>query len=330
MPSSLSDTIPPQDQISGEILAQLIELLRDFESELSQDDLRRKVQALIPVHQSLAALDRSLIPAEIASSARARLLHYFLTYPFIILPREELMIVGAIDNWARRVRELRVEHGWSILSGSTAKAMAEEGEFPLPDVDVSSMQPDDYIMTDTQQDKEAAYRWNVAKGIRNRNISVRAKVLDYLRANVGSAVTGEELSYVAKGRTEWARRVRELRTELGWPIVTQASGRSDLPIGVYMLESLRQSPEHDRQIPDRIRRRVLRRDNYHCRRCNWSHDLWNRSDPRHLELHHIRSHAEGGKNTESNLITLCTVCHDEWHAAENTHTEEGFKNWLMT
>jgi hypothetical protein len=318
------------DQVAQELLDRLNPLLQNFQAELSQDDLRRKVQALIPLHEALAALDRSLIPPEIASSARDRLLHYFLTYPFIILPREELLIVGAIDNWARRVRELRVEFGWSILSGKTARAMAEEGEFPLANVDVSKMRPDDYIMTDPNQDLEAAYRWHVAKEIRNRNISIRDKVLAYLQENVNRPVSGEELRYVAKDRTEWARRVRELRTEYGWPIVTQASGRPDLPVGVYLLESLRQSPEHDRQIPDRVRRQVLRRDNYLCRRCNWSHELWNRSDARHLELHHIQAHAEGGENSEDNLITLCTSCHDDWHISRKYHTEEEFISWLKT
>jgi hypothetical protein len=31
----------------------------------------------------------------------------------------------------------------------------------------------------------------------------------------------EELKYLAKDKKEWARRVRELRTEQGWPIVTK-------------------------------------------------------------------------------------------------------------
>ena len=118
---------------------------------------------------------------------------------------------------------------------------------------------------------------------------------------------------MAKDRTEWARRVRELRTEFGWPIVTKNTGRPDLDIGVYLLEADRQSPEHDRYIPDRIKREVLRRDRYECQNCGWSHEEWNRSDPRHLELHHIEHHVNGGENILENLLTLCIVCHDEIH-----------------
>ncbi len=96
--------------------------------------------------------------------------------------------------------------------------------------------------------------------------------------------------------------------------MTKNNGRPDLPIGVYVLEADRQGPEHDRTIPDPVRRAVLRRDQYQCRKCGWTHRLWNRSDPRHLELHHIEEHAKGGANAEENLITLCTVCHDDIHA----------------
>ncbi|PKN67334.1 MAG: hypothetical protein CVU57_03040 [Deltaproteobacteria bacterium HGW-Deltaproteobacteria-15] len=117
-------------------------------------------------------------------------------------------------------------------------------------------------------------------------------------------------------KTEWARRVRELRTEFGWPVATKTTGRPDLWIGVYVLLADRQSPEHDRNIKDEVRREVLRRDGYKCRECGWSHEEWNPSDPRHLELHHIVHHVKGGKNVEANLKTLCTSCHDKTHAEE--------------
>ncbi len=318
------------EEKTNELFASLLKLLDNFESELSQRDLRKKVQSLVPVYQNLARLGKSLIPENLASSARDRLLYYFLKYPYIPLPREELLIVAGIDQWARRVRELRVEYGWSILSGTTAKHMANEGEFPLNFVDVNEMRPDDYIMTNTEQDRDAALRWHMAKDIRNKPAGVRDKILEFMRANVGKLVTGEELRYVSKDKTEWARRVRELRTEYGWPILTKNSGRPDLPVGVYVLEQDRQSPAHDRKIPDPVRRSVLRRDNYTCKRCGWQHSLWNRSDPRHLELHHIQAHYQGGLNSKENLITLCTVCHDLWHREENKENSLDFYRWLDT
>ena len=81
-----------------------------------------------------------------------------------------------------------------------------------------------------------------------------------------------------------ARRVRELRTEFGWPVATKLTGRPDLGIGIYILQADRQGPEHDRHIPDDLRGKVLRRDEYKCCECGWSHDEWNPSDPWFLEL----------------------------------------------
>jgi hypothetical protein len=298
---------------SEEIRKELQNLIINFENELKSDDLRKKVLALVPCFHQLRELGKSLISRDIARSARDRILHYFLKYPQIMIKGDELLVVSGIQEYARRVRELKVQFGWSIVSGVTANQMNQESEFPIENIDVTTMGPSDYVMLSTKQDRDAAHRWNLANEIRRENISVRDKILKFLRQNVGQKVTGEELRYIAKDKTEWARRVRELRTEYGWPVVTRNTGRPNLDVGVYLLEADRQSPEHDRRIPDPVKREVLRRDEYRCQKCKWSHEEWNRSDPRHLELHHIKHHASGGENTEENLITLCTVCHDDIH-----------------
>lgn len=302
------------------IREELVALLLNFKQELMSDDLRAKVQALVPACHMLRALGSSLVPKKAASGARNRILFYFRKYPCTVIGGDELMVVSGIQEWARRIRELRVQFGWTIVSGKTAKEMKQEGESPLEGISVEDMVPDDYVLLDTTQDRDAAHRWHVANEIRRKDLSVRDKILTFMRQNIGKPVTGEELRYVAKDRTEWARRVRELRTEFGWPIVTKNTGRPDLAVGTYLIEADRQSPKHDRNIPDQLRRKVLRRDKYHCTKCKWSHKLWNRSDPRHLELHHVKHHARGGETREENLITLCTVCHDALH---RRHTKKG-------
>ena len=291
---------------------ELVALLTDFQKNLESDNIRSKVIALIPAYQLLRRLGASLIPRSSDLAARDRILLYLRKYPRVIIRGEEIMVVAGIGEWARRLRELRVQFGWSIVNGITAKEMEQEHEFPLS-VDVSHMGPEDYILLDEREDREAAHRWNEANSIRKSKGSVRDRILQFLKANVGHPVTGEELRYVAGNRTEWARRVRELRTEHGWPIATKNTSRPDLPVGAYVLESLRQSPAHDRNIPDDVRGEVLRRDNYKCQNCGWSRSEWDPSDPRHLELHHKKPHAKGGENSEENLTTLCTVCHDKLH-----------------
>ncbi len=292
---------------------ELYHLIVNFEDQLLSDDLRSKVLALVPCFHQLRELGKSLIPKSVAKSARDRILHYFRKYPNTMIRGDELLVVSGIQEYARRIRELKVQFGWSIASGITAKEMAKEDDFRINGADVSSMTPADYILLSEHQDRDAAHRWNVANQIRREKFSARDKILKFFLANIGRPLTGEELRYVAGNITEWARRVRELRTEYGWPVVTQNTGRPDLEVGVYLLEADRQSPEHDRRIPDPVKGKVLKRDKYRCQNCGWSHDQWNRSDPRHLELHHVKQHAAGGENAEDNLITLCTVCHDDIH-----------------
>ena len=291
----------------------LADLIDNFSEELKLGDLRAKVQALVPAHHLLRDLGSSLIPRANAASARDRITLYLATYPRQVIQGDELMVISGIGEWARRVRELRVQFGWNIATGVTAKEMIAEGELVLDEFGVTRLGPDDYVLLDEHQDRDAAFRWNKANEIRKKNLAVREKILEFLVANVGKAVTGEELRYVANDKTEWARRVRELRTEFGWPVTSKTTGRPDLPIGSYVLEENRQTPPHDRKIPDEVRRAVLVRDEYKCQKCRWSHATWNPADPRHLELHHITHHAQGGDNTMENLKTLCTVCHDVVH-----------------
>ncbi len=303
----------PKSTTPDEVRNRLIVLLSDFEKHLRQDDLRQKVKALVPAFHLLRDLGSSLIPHQDAGAARDRILSYFRKYPFEVIHGDELMVVSGIQEWARRTRELRREFGWTIASGVTIREMYSENEVDLEGIDIDALKPEEYILLQTEQDREAALRWRIANQIRKKKMGVRNKILEFLRANVRHPVTGEELRYVANDKTEWARRVRELRTEFGWPVATKNTGRPDLGVGYYVLEQDRQSPAHDRNIPDPVRRSVLVRDSHSCRQCGWSHDQWNRSDPRHLELHHKQHHMDGGANTEENLMTLCTVCHDDIH-----------------
>ena len=298
---------------------ELVDLLTNFASELTNSDLRRKVRALIPAFHKLRDLGSSFIPIDEASNGRDRILAYLLRYPKQVIDGDELMVVSGIGEWARRVRELRVEFGWWIYSGVTFSDIAEAASSAGDVQEVAAVtefriHPDQYVLMKPEQDRDAAYRWNVLNEVRRKRLSVSDKIIEYLRKNVGKQITGEELKYLAKDKKEWARRVRELRTEAGWPIVTKNSGRDDLPIGVYVLEEDRQAEEHDRHIPDPVRVEVLQRDHFSCVQCGWNRSKLSPDDPRKfLELHHKTEHVRGGENTAENLETLCNVHHDEVH-----------------
>lgn len=290
----------------------LVDLLLRFEEHLKSSNLRTQVQELVPAHHLLRDLGSSLIDEPNTDSARDRILAYFKKYVGSVLAGGELMVVAGIDDYPRRIRELRVEFGWPILSGVTVSEMRRENEEEaqaLPE-----MKPDEYLMAHANQDRDAAHRWRIANEIRKTSAAVKTKLLKYLLENVGKEVTGEELRYVAGNKSEWARRVRELRTEEGWRVTTKTTGRPTLPVGVYILESAEQAPPQDRKIPDPVRYKVMQRDDYSCIDCGWdSRTDWSPSAPRHLELHHKKPHVEGGENTVENLVTLCNICHDERH-----------------
>ncbi|MBW1701616.1 MAG: HNH endonuclease, partial [Deltaproteobacteria bacterium] len=239
-------------QVDPEVFRRRVEeLIRNFESELQTENLRPKVLALVPIFHGLRDLGKALIPSVYASAARDRILYYFRKYPGIVIAGDELLVVSGIQEYARRVRELRVQFGWTVASGVTIKEMSEDQDADIPN-ELMAMKPSDYVLLNELQDRDAAHRWNVANTIRKERGSVRDKILKYMRANVGKGITNEELRYVAGDKTEWARRVRELRTEYGWPVATRSTGRPDLSVGVYVLQADRQSPEHDRHIADDI------------------------------------------------------------------------------
>jgi hypothetical protein len=260
------------------------------------------------------------MPEEQAEShaGRTRILRYLRLHTGQVIDGHELMVVSGIGDYPRRIRELRVEYGWPVISGVAVKTMREDDLDEHTGSDLPHMRPDEYVLIEDRQDTAAAGRWKLANDIRKAKGGVKEKILRYLQANVGKPVTGEELRYVANNRKEWARRSRELRTEEGWPVATRFSGRPDLPMGVYVLEEDRQAPPHDRQIKEKTRRDVLIRDNYTCKDCGWNHASANPADIRFLELHHLVHHSKRGENVEENLLTLCNICHDERHCQENS------------
>ena len=145
--------------IPEELRQSLVDLLTNFAEELKKDDLRQKVVTLVPAFHTLRDLGSSLIPKSEASSARDRIIAYLKQYPGIIIDGDELMVVSGISEWARRVRELRVQFGWWIYSGVTFKQMAQNPDdaeaFKAMGIDPSLIKPDQYVLMNMAQDLEA-------------------------------------------------------------------------------------------------------------------------------------------------------------------------------
>lgn len=279
--------------------------LSSLEEDYSGLDLRGKVLRLVDVLSRTRALNIAVVRDSGCDSraARDRIRLYLVQYVGVVISAAELEVVAGISEYGRRIRELRVESGYSVLTGSSND----------PEAGVR-LRPDEYLLLRAEPDREAAHRWHIANRIRREKGAASDRLLAYLQANVGSVLTSEELSYVAK-ISSWARRTRELRTEAGYAVATRNTGRPDLLMGEYVLESAQRIAEpHDRHIAQDVQEEVYSRDESRCRACGWTRDQWSRDDPRILELHHVQHHARGGANTADNLLVLCSVCHDEVHA----------------
>lgn len=288
------------------LLLQIDGQLQRFNSGREKLGLREKVLCLVELHNRVKDLGVSAVCDHGLddSSARERIRLYLIECTGVAVDGTELEVVAGISEYGRRIRELRVESGYQIASG---KSFDPESGIEL--------KPDEYMLVSATPDSDAARRWHVANRMRKLSeLGSRERILLYLQENVGQVVTTEELAYVANIR-EFGRRVRELRTEEGYAIATRFTGRPDLASGQYVLESAdRVAEPHDRRIPEGVQKEVYLRDGNQCRVCGWDRAGWTREDPRILELHHIAHHADGGSNVASNLVVICSRCHDEVHA----------------
>lgn len=139
----------------------------------------------------------------------------------------------------------------------------------------------------------------------------RAKLRDFFTENVGIVLDSDTLREVA-GTSEWGRRVRELRNEEGFNIVTH-NDRSDLKPGQYLLLSLKPLPAFERGISKETRAFVLDRNGFTCQMCGTAagepHPYDNGRKTR-LHIGHIIDKSMGGTDDASNLRAICSVCNE--------------------
>lgn len=146
-----------------------------------------------------------------------------------------------------------------------------------------------------------------------RKSGARERIKNYLRGRVGEKIPGHQIRAVARA-TEWARRVREIRDDEGWPIRTHHDDSSLKP-GEYMLAD--EPPEESenyrfaKPISARVRAFVLERNGYTCQMCGAGAGDPDPDNPgRKIRLHigHIIDRSHGGDNEPGNLRALCSAC----------------------
>jgi hypothetical protein len=161
--------------------------------------------------------------------------------------------------------------------------------------------------------------------------SVKQRLRKFFLDNIGRVITSRELSEVASPASEWARRVRELRDEEGWPILTH-NDTTKLKPGEYLLETkptARPDVVFQRNISQKLRAEVLDRNGFTCQMCGLTPSDVDPITGRRTRLHigHIVDKSLGGKDEASNLRTLCSTCNQ---GAKNITSEKPSALWLLS
>ncbi len=156
--------------------------------------------------------------------------------------------------------------------------------------------------------------------MKKASTGARAKLRKYLLANTGRVIGSDELRKASGNISEWARRIRELRTEEGYQILTH-NDRNDLKPGEYLLEDKKPQPAFARAISKETRSLVLDRNGFTCQMCGAVAGEPHPYDPgRKARLHigHVIDKSMGGTDDLGNLRAICSVCNE---GAKNLTTD---------
>ena len=140
----------------------------------------------------------------------------------------------------------------------------------------------------------------------------KQKILDFLIKNIGKVISSKEIQEASGWAAEWARRVRELRDEQGYQILSHKD-RVDLKPGQYIMVNAKRKPAFVRGISKETRAIVLERNGFTCQSCGLAAgdpDPFHPSRTIRLTRGHIIDKSKGGLDTPSNLKAICTNCNE--------------------
>ena len=144
-----------------------------------------------------------------------------------------------------------------------------------------------------------------------REPGARSKLRKYFLDHIGEVLESDTLQRVAN-TSEWARRVRELRNEEGYQILTH-NDRSDLKPGQYILVDPNPKPAFARELSKEVRAYVLDRNGFTCQMCGavaGEPHPYDSSRNTRLHIGHIIDKSMGGTDDPANLRALCSICNE--------------------
>lgn len=140
----------------------------------------------------------------------------------------------------------------------------------------------------------------------------KTKIREFLLANIGRTLESDEIREASGNVSEWGRRLRELRDEEGYEILSH-NDRADLKPNQYRLETDKRRPAFERTISKETRAHVLERNGYTCQMCGVAagdEDQYNPQRTIRLTIGHIVEKDKGGSDEPGNLRAVCSNCNE--------------------
>lgn len=159
----------------------------------------------------------------------------------------------------------------------------------------------------------------------------KERIRQFFYAHIGTIVTSRQIRDAAgPGVSEWARRVRELREDEGWKILSHHDDAKLKP-GEYILSDkppAKPTAKFARGISAKLRAEVLDRNGFTCQMCGRAAGDPDEETGRKVRLHlgHIKDKSLGGKDELANLRALCSTCNQ---GAKNLMAEKPTTVWLL-
>lgn len=145
-----------------------------------------------------------------------------------------------------------------------------------------------------------------------RKPSSKQLILEFFLNNLGKVLESKDIQRASGGAVEWARRVRELRNEDGYQILSHKD-RTSLKPNQYLMETTERLPASRRAISKETRAWVLERNGYTCQMCGAAAgdpDPLGSTRTVRLTMGHIIDKSKGGDDSPQNLRAVCTNCNE--------------------
>jgi hypothetical protein len=200
-------------------------MLLGLEEDVSVDTWLKTRAGMGEVLAELADVASEIDDQLDVGSAQSRLIRYFLCHLGKPVTKNQLAAVGGISEWARRVRELREDHGWVIHTALTQPGLAV-GE---------------YVLALDRPQPRVAEIWLVARELRRLQtlggtVTSQWRVLEFLKRISPSPATRDQIVHVA-GSDAAADAALEWIGSEGWALSTVPAHDAIAPGGTR-LESI--------------------------------------------------------------------------------------------